>query len=58
MNTLSLKSLVCEQNNIKFYVTIMNSNDLKEMCFVSRKKEEPIKGFQRLLNQKRAKAIA
>jgi DNA sulfur modification protein DndB len=28
------------------------------MCFVSRKKEEPIKGFQRLLNKKRAKDIA
>ena len=28
------------------------------MCFVSRKKEEPIKGFQRLLNKKRAEDIA
>ena len=55
---LTLKTLICRQNDKEFYVTIMNSRDLKEMCFVSRKKEEPMKGFQRLLNQKRAKAIA
>jgi len=36
----------------------MNSKTLREMCFVSRKKEEPLKGFQRLLNKKRAKDIA
>lgn len=36
----------------------MNSKVLKDMCFVSRKKEDPIQGFQRLLNKKRANDIA
>lgn len=41
-----------------FYVAILSSNVLRQMCFVSRKKEEPIKGFQRLLNKRRATDIA
>ena len=39
------------QNNTTFYVASMSSKTLREMCFVSRKKEEPIKGFQRLLTK-------
>lgn len=54
----SITALECIQNKKKFYIAAMESNDLKEMCFVSRRKEEPIKGFQRLLNKKRAKSIA
>lgn len=54
----SITALECIQNKKKFYIATMESNDLKEMCFVSRRKEEPIKGFQRLLNRKRAKSIA
>lgn len=58
MSTIKIKTLVCNQNNKIFYLSIMNSKDLKEMCFVSRKKEDSLKGFQRLLNKKRAMAIA
>lgn len=58
MSRITLKALVCKQNNKSFYVAVMNSDDLKTMCFVSRKKEDPLKGFQRLLNEKRAKTIA
>lgn len=58
MATIKIKTLVCSQNDKTFYLSVMNSRDLKEMCFVSRKKEDSIKGFQRLLNEKRAKAIA
>lgn len=54
----TIKAIKCVQNNNTFYIAIMNSKILKDMCFVSRKKEEPIKGFQRLLNKKRAKDIA
>lgn len=54
----SVTALECTQNKKKFYIATMESNDLEDMCFVSRRKEEPIKGFQRLLNKKRAKSIA
>lgn len=54
----TIPALKCEQNKVKFYLVSMESDILKEMCFVSRRKEEPIKGFQRLLNKKRAKSIA
>lgn len=54
----SVSALECMQNSKKFFLVSMDSSDLKEMCFVSRKKEDPLKGFQRLLNKKRAKSIA
>lgn len=54
----SLDAICCAQNGKSFYVTCIGSDELKKMCFVSRKKEEPQKGFQRLLNAKRAKDIA
>lgn len=37
---------------------IMKNSDLEEMCFVSRRKEDGDKGFQRLLSEKRVKEIA
>lgn len=58
MDRIKLKTLVCEQNGKSFYLTIMGSKNLETMCFVSRKREEPTKGFQRLLNKKRALNIA
>jgi DNA sulfur modification protein DndB len=58
MSRISTKALVCEQNGKHFYVAIMSSKYLKEMCFVSRKREDSKKGFQRLLNKERAKKIA
>lgn len=58
MSRISLDAICCKQNNQLFFITCINSDVLKEMCFVSRKKEDPKKGFQRLLNNKRAKEIA
>ena len=58
MSRVSYDAIACEQNGKQFFITCINSVILKEMCFVSRKKEEPKKGFQRLLNNKRAKDIA
>ncbi len=58
MSRKTVQAIKCVQNNTMFFVAVLNSSILKEMCFVSRKKEEPLKGFQRLLNKKRAKDIA
>lgn len=58
MTRVSVPAIKCNQNGRLFYVAVLSSDILKEMCFVSRKKEEPIKGFQRLLNQRRASDIA
>lgn len=55
---ISVQAIKCTQNIYCFYVITLNSSVLKGMCFVSRKKEDPIKGFQRLLSSKRAKDIA
>ena len=54
----NIRAIECTQNKKHFYVVSMNSSDLKEMCFVSRRNEEPLKGFQRVLDKKRAKNIA
>ena len=54
----TVSAIKCNQNDTIFYVACLSSSILKEMCFVSRKKEDPIKGFQRLLNKKRAQDIA
>ncbi len=58
MPRMSVDALNCTQNNKKFYITTVNSEVLKEMCFVTRKKEDVKTGFQRLLSTKRAKDIA
>lgn len=58
MARIAIKAIPCVQNGVTFYVSVMNSQALKKMCFVSRKKEDPQKGFQRLLSEKRAKEIA
>lgn len=53
-----IKAIKCIQNDKLFYLAVINSSILKTMCAVSRKTEDREKGFQRLLNPKRAKAIA
>ena len=53
-----IKAIRCIQNDKLFYLAVINSRILKTMCVVSRKKENREKGFQRLLNPKRAKEIA
>lgn len=58
MARISVPAIKCEQNGRFFYIAVFKSDILRDMCFVSRKKEEPIKGFQRLLNKNRAADIA
>lgn len=54
----SFPALKCTQNGHIFYISVMNSSDLDAMCFVSRRKDDADKGFQRLLSNKRAREIA
>lgn len=56
--TKTYNAIECIQNNKKFYITSLNSSILREVCYISRRDEEPEKGFQRLLNSTRAKNIA
>jgi DNA sulfur modification protein DndB len=56
--TVRFKSLECTQNGQTFYVSLLPNEILKQICFVSRRDEDPIKGFQRTLNESRAKDIA
>lgn len=58
MARVSYPAITCTQNEHVFYVSVMKSSDLQEMCSVSRRKDDPDKGFQRLLSETRAKDIA
>jgi DGQHR domain-containing protein len=58
MKTVRFKTLQCTQNDKSFYVTILPNDVLKLICFVSRRDEDSEKGFQRTLNETRAKDIA
>lgn len=58
MARVSYPALKCTQNDHTFYISVMKSSDLEVMCFVSRRKDDADKGFQRLLSEKRAKEIA
>lgn len=46
------------QNETRFYSMSIPTDILKECCFVSTRDEDPEKGFQRVLDEKRAKEIA
>jgi DGQHR domain-containing protein len=46
------------QNKTKFYSLTMPTDVLSKCCFVSSRDEDPIKGFQRTLDEKRALEIA
>jgi DGQHR domain-containing protein len=56
--TVRFKTLECMQNDKTFYVSILPNDVLKAICFVSRRDEDSEKGFQRTLNESRAKDIA
>lgn len=58
MKTVRFKTLPCTQNDKTFFVAILPNDVLKSICFVSRRDEDSEKGFQRTLNETRAKDIA
>jgi len=51
-------ALECIQNDNTFYIAVIPNDVLGQVCFISRRDEEPEKGFQRTLNVSRAKDIA
>lgn len=54
----SFNSIKITQNSKEFFMTSMRASVLRELAFVLKRDEDPINGFQRLLNQNRAKDIA
>jgi len=56
--TVRSKAIECKQNGKIFYITILENDLLKDICFISRRDEDSKKGFQRNLNLSRAKDIA
>ncbi len=56
--TYRTKALEVKQNSVTFFVSVISSEILKLVCFVSRRDEDAEKGFQRTLNDSRAKDIA
>lgn len=54
---IKIKALKCTQNEVSFYISNINSKILKDLCYVTRREEDPNEGFQRLLNNNKAKAI-
>lgn len=48
----------CEQNEVNFYLGVIDRDTLESTCIVSRADEDLKKGFQRLLNEGRASQIA
>lgn len=57
-NRLSYSCSLITQGNFKFYSLAMPSDILASTCFVSTRDENPIDGFQRVLDSKRAQEIA
>jgi DGQHR domain-containing protein len=54
----SYPALRMEQNNQKFYFTTIPKADIFPFCYVADRNEDPVKGFQRVLDITRAKDIA
>ena len=53
----SFNAIKVTQNSKDFFITSVKSSILRELAFVLKRDEDPIKGFQRLLNENRAKDI-
>lgn len=55
---VKVPALVCEQNSKSFFIAVIQSKLLKEVCFISRRDEDSKEWFQRNLNEARAKSIS
>ena len=51
-------AIECKQNDYPFFITKLSTEILREICYVSRREDKPLDGFQRSLNNSRAKSIA
>lgn len=56
--TTTYPALLMVQNKHRFYFTTIPVDDLFPFCFVARRDEDPLGGFQRSLNESRADDIA
>ncbi|SFE03412.1 DGQHR domain-containing protein [Spirosoma endophyticum] len=56
--TIKTHAIRCIQNEKEFFITVLDSKVLAEVCYVARREENNKKGFQRVLNEARAKDIA
>lgn len=56
--TFSGQALLVEQGRHRFFSTVLPSDLLAHACVVEPRNENPIDGFQRLLDERRARAIA
>lgn len=54
----SYRALLITQNGQRFYFATVPVDHLFDYCFVSRREESPVDGFQRNLNESRADDIA
>lgn len=54
----SFRALLITQNGRRFYFATIPVDDLFPYCFVSRREDAPVNGFQRNLDEARADAIA
>jgi DGQHR domain-containing protein len=55
---ISYPALRLNQNNHRFYFATTPVDDLFPSCFVARRDEDALSGFQRALNESRADDIA
>jgi DGQHR domain-containing protein len=58
MSRLSFTASLVTQGRHRFYTLTMTSDVLARTCFVINRDEDPIEGFQRLLDKNRAQQIA
>src|SRR5947208_14634098 len=54
----SYRALLISQNGRRFYFATIPVDELFPCCFVARRDEDPLTGFQRALNEARADDIA
>lgn len=58
MSVYTYDALVCSQNKQEFYIAVLPTEILEKVCYVSSRDQDPKEGFQRSLNESRAKDIA
>jgi DNA sulfur modification protein DndB len=57
-NKASYRALLIAQNNRRFFFSTIPVDQLFPYCFVARRDEDPLKGFQRTLSEPRAEDIS
>lgn len=58
IETISLATILVRQNESRYYIASMPSEYLSDTCFTVTREDDPVEGFQRRLNENRAKEIA